>query len=119
SPRPGPASDGSGAGSRDRVAASSGIRDGNGIMFIAANGDVMPSGFLPIAAGNVRHVNATDVYRYASTFRALRAPETFHGRCGVCGFRAVCGGSRARSYAANGYALAEAPLCEYEMPATS
>jgi len=113
------AAGGPSAGSRDRVAASSGIRDGNGIMFIAANGDVMPSGFLPIAAGNVRHVNAIDVYRSASSFRALRAPETFHGRCGVCGFRAVCGGSRARAYAATGDVLAEDPLCEYEMPATS
>ena len=107
------------AGRRDSVAASFGIRDGNGIMFIAANGDVMPSGFLPIAAGNVRGMNATDIYRYASVFRALRAPETLHGRCGVCGFRAVCGGSRARAYAATGDFLAEDPLCAYEVPATT
>jgi len=107
------------AGSRDSVAASFGIRDGNGIMFIAANGDVMPSGFLPIAAGNVRGMNATDIYRYASVFRALRAPETLHGRCGVCGFRAVCGGSRARAYAATGDVLAEDPLCAYEVLATT
>jgi len=107
------------AGSRDSVAASFGIRDGNGIMFIAANGDVMPSGFLPIAAGNVRSMTATDIYRHASVFRALRAPETLHGRCGVCGFRAVCGGSRARAYAATGDFLAEDPLCAYEVPATT
>jgi radical SAM protein len=107
------------AGSRDSVAASFGIRDGNGIMFIAANGDVMPSGFLPIAAGNVRSTNATDIYRYASVFRALRVPETLHGRCGVCGFRAVCGGSRARAYAATGDVLAEDPLCAYEVLATT
>jgi radical SAM protein with 4Fe4S-binding SPASM domain len=68
-------------------------------MFIAANGDVMPSGFLPVSAGNIRDAEAIDIYRHASVFRALRAPETFHGRCGVCGFRMVCGGSRARAYA--------------------
>jgi AdoMet-dependent heme synthase len=113
------AADRSSADSRDSVAASFGIRDGNGIVFIAANGDVMPSGFLPIAAGNVRRVNATDVYRYASVFRALRAPDTLHGRCGVCGFRVVCGGSRARAYAATGDVLAEDPLCAYEVPGTS
>ena len=31
-----------------------GIRDGNGILFISHTGDICPSGFLDIAAGNVR-----------------------------------------------------------------
>ena len=83
-------------------------------MFIDANGDVMPSGFLPLAAGNVRDGEVVDIYRHASHFRALRAPERFRGRCGVCGFRMVCGGSRARAYAATGDFLAEDPLCAYE-----
>ena len=104
-----------GAKSRDTAAARGfGIRDGNGIMFIAANGDVMPSGFLPLVAGNVRDGEVVDIYRHASHFRALRAPETFHGRCGICDFRLVCGGSRARAYAATGDFLAEDPLCAYE-----
>jgi len=103
------------AAGRDNVVARSfGIRDGNGIMFIAANGDVMPSGFLPLVAGNVRDSEVVDIYRHASHFRLLRAPETFHGRCGICGFRMVCGGSRARAYAATGDFLAEDPLCAYE-----
>jgi len=109
------AAGGWGADSRDTaVARSFGIRDGNGVMFIAANGDVMPSGFLPLVSGNVRDGEVVDIYRHASLFRALRAPETFHGRCGVCGFRMVCGGSRARAYAATGDFLAEDPLCAYE-----
>jgi len=103
-----------GADSRDNAARSFGIRDGNGVMFIAANGDVMASGFLPLVAGNVRDGEVVDIYRHASLFRALRAPEAFHGRCGVCGFRMVCGGSRARAYAATGDFLAEDPLCAYE-----
>lgn len=106
-----------GAG-RDALTRGFGIRDGSGVMFIAANGDVTPSGFLPVAAGNVRDADALDIYRDASVFRSLRAPETFHGRCGVCGFRAVCGGSRARAYATSGDVLATDPLCAYE-PATS
>ncbi len=92
-----------------------GIRDGNGIMFIAANGDVTPSGFLPLAAGNVRSGDAAAIYRDASLFRALRDPDRFHGRCGVCGFRSVCGGSRARAYAATGDVMGEDPLCAYEL----
>ncbi len=104
-----------GADGRDNgVARSFGIRDGNGIMFIAANGDVMPSGFLPLVAGNVRDAEATDIYRFASLFRSLRTPEAFHGRCGVCGFREVCGGSRARAYAATGDPMGEDPLCAHD-----
>jgi radical SAM protein with 4Fe4S-binding SPASM domain len=95
------------------VARSFGIRDGNGIMFIAANGDVTPSGFLPVAGGNARSANVVDIYREASLFRALREPERFHGRCGGCDFRAVCGGSRARAYATSGDFMGEDPLCAY------
>jgi len=96
------------------VARSFGIRDGNGIMFIAANGDVTPSGFLPLAAGNVRATDAVEIYRDAPLFRALRAPGGLRGRCGVCEFRSVCGGSRARAYAATGDCMAEDPLCAYQ-----
>jgi radical SAM protein with 4Fe4S-binding SPASM domain len=73
-----------------------------------------PARVLPLVAGNVRGGEVVDIYRHASHFRALRAPETFHGRCGVCRFRMVCGGSRAGAYAATGDFLAEDPLCAYE-----
>ncbi len=33
---------------------AAGIRDGNGIMFISHTGEVHPSGFLPLSAGNVK-----------------------------------------------------------------
>ena len=95
------------------IARSFGIRDGNGIMFIAANGDVTPSGFLPLVAGNVRRADPLDVYREARLFRLLRSPGALRGRCGVCPFRAACGGSRARAWAASGDVLGEDPLCAY------
>ncbi|HEV8643763.1 MAG TPA: TIGR04053 family radical SAM/SPASM domain-containing protein [Methylomirabilota bacterium] len=91
-----------------------GIRDGNGIMFIAANGDVTPSGFLPLVAGTVRQTNPLTIYRDSALFRALRTPEVFRGRCGVCQFRRVCGGSRARAWASGGDVLGEDPLCAWE-----
>jgi radical SAM protein len=96
------------------VARSFGVRDGNGIMFIAANGDVTPSGFLPLPAGNVRNGDVVETYRHAPLFRVLRAPEQFHGRCGACWYRSVCGGSRARAFAATGDFMGEDPLCPYE-----
>jgi radical SAM protein len=101
------------------AARSFGIRDGSGIMFIAANGDVTPSGFLPVAGGNVRSADAVQIYRDATIFRALREPARFHGRCGACDFRVVCGGSRARAYAATGDFMGEDPLCAYEPAAGS
>jgi radical SAM protein len=99
---------------RSPAARGFGIRDGNGIMFIAANGDVSPSGFLPLAVGNVRDVSPVTLYRDDLVFQALRAPERFRGRCGACEFRALCGGSRARAWAAGGDILGEDPLCAWQ-----
>jgi len=101
---------------RTATARGFGIRDGNGIMFVAANGDVTPSGFLPLVVGNVRDASALALYREHPRFRALRAPDGFHGRCGVCRFRSVCGGSRARAYAGTGDYLASEPYCIYRPP---
>lgn len=98
---------------RSAVAKSFGIRDGNGIVFIAANGDVTPSGFLPLVAGNARGSSLLEIYRHAPLFEALRAPGGFHGRCGACPYRAICGGSRARAFAATGDVLGDDPLCAY------
>ena len=96
------------------VARGFGIRDGNGILFIAANGDVMPSGFLPLPVGNVRTHDVLELYRRAALFQLLRQPDAFTGRCGVCSFSMVCGGSRARAFAATGNPLQEDPLCTWE-----
>jgi radical SAM protein len=91
-----------------------GIRDGNGIMFISHTGEIQPSGFLPLVAGNVRKQSPVDVYQDAPLFGALRRTEGFRGKCGRCEFRAICGGSRARAYAATGDPLGSDPLCAYE-----
>jgi len=93
---------------------AAGIRDGNGIMFVSHDGEVFPSGFLPVAAGNVRTDDALRIYRQAPLFLSLRDVDSFHGRCGACEVRAVCGGSRARAYLASGDVLGEDPLCMHE-----
>jgi radical SAM protein len=91
-----------------------GVRDGNGIMFVSHTGEVQPSGFLPLSAGNVRVQSPVELYREAPLFQRLRQPDRFEGRCGRCEFREICGGSRARAYAATGNPLGEDPLCSYE-----
>lgn len=95
-----------------------GIRDGNGIVFVNHDGEVYPSGFLPLSAGNVREAGLVGLYRDAPLLRALRDVRALRGRCGRCEFAPICGGSRARAYAASGDPLAEDPLCPYR-PSTS
>ena len=97
-----------------RAHAAAGMRDGNGIMFISHAGEVYPSGFLPLSAGNVRVEDPVSIYRESPLFQALRRPDLLRGRCGRCAFRGVCGGSRARAFAGTGDPLAEDPLCCYE-----
>lgn len=91
-----------------------GVRDGNGIMFISHTGEVQPSGFLPLTAGQVRMDDVVAIYRESSLFRALRHADRFDGRCGCCEFHWQCGGSRARAYAASGDPCGEDPLCNYQ-----
>mgnify|MGYP001003527217 FL=1 len=87
-------------------------RDGKGIVFVAYNGEVYPAGFLPLGLGSVREQPLADIYRDNSTLLRIRSME-FGGRCGVCEYADLCGGSRARAYAATGDPLAEDPACPY------
>lgn len=96
-------------------AQTKGTRDGKGIVFVAHNGDVYPAGFLPLTLGNVRERSIVDIYRHSPLLRRIRAAD-FDGRCGRCEHRDLCGGSRARAFAATGNPLAEDPACAY-MPA--
>jgi len=91
-----------------------GIRDGNGIVFISNLGEVSPSGFLPVSVGNVKDTSLVELYRNTDVMQALRDPDRFKGRCGMCEYRRWCGGSRARAYAWTGDPLEADPLCPYQ-----
>ena len=93
-----------------------GVRDGNGIMFVANNGFVFPSGFLPLPTGNVRSDDIVALYRDHPVFTGLRDAAQFKGRCGRCEYARVCGGSRARAFAWTGDALESDPLCPFVPP---
>ena len=90
------------------------VTDGNGFVFVDHVGNVCPSGFLPLRAGNVRADDLVQIYREHPLFRALRNPAALRGRCGVCEYRDRCGGSRARAYAGTGDPLAEDPGCAWQ-----
>lgn len=93
--------------------APKGINDGKGFVFVSHMGEVFPSGFLPVSAGNVRKHSLADLYRNSPLFTSLRDTAILKGKCGVCEFREICGGSRARSYAVAGDMFAEEPCCVY------
>ena len=61
-----------------------GINDGKGFVFISHTGEIYPSGFLPLAAGNVRLDSLTAVYRESLPFRTLRDADNLQGKCGEC-----------------------------------
>jgi radical SAM protein with 4Fe4S-binding SPASM domain len=91
-----------------------GVNDGRGFLFISHVGEIMPSGFLPLTAGNVRDVDVVETYRDHALFRDLRDPAKLKGRCGRCDYKVVCGGQRGRAYAVTGDYLESDPACAYE-----
>lgn len=92
---------------------SSGTRDGKGIVFVSHDGEVTPSGFLPLSAGNVRERSLADIYQRSDLFTRLRMVGRFGGECGRCDWSDLCGGSRARAQARFGDPLGEDPACMY------
>ncbi len=91
-----------------------GLNDAKGFVFISHFGEVFPSGFLPLSAGNVRRQPLATIYQHSPLFVSLRDTSRLHGKCGACEFRNVCGGSRARAFALTGDPFAEEPCCVYE-----
>jgi len=90
------------------------VNAGDGFVFISLLGEVFPSGYLPVSAGNVRITSLSEIYQLSPLFRSLRNKDSLKGRCGKCEFNPVCGGSRSRAYAMTGDALAEEPYCSYQ-----
>ena len=89
------------------------VNSADGFVFISLKGEVFPSGYLPISAGNIRETPLGEIYRNSPLFQSLRDKSQLGGRCGRCEFREICGGSRSRAYAVTGDVLAEEPFCSY------
>ncbi len=90
-----------------------GVTDGKGVMFVGQTGEIYPAGFMPLCCGRFPQDSVVDVYQNHPTFRALRDPDRFRGKCAVCEYRYVCGGSRARAFAVTGDPLESEPDCVY------
>ena len=93
-----------------RSSATLATGDGRGVVFVGHDGAVRASGFLPVDVGNVREGDLADLYATSPALTAMRRGD-LAGPCGACAHRRLCGGSRARAYAATGDELASDPLC--------
>lgn len=100
----------------DGIGRARNVNDGDGFLFVSHTGDLFPSGFLPLKAGNVRTDDLVEVYQHSDLFTGLRDRSRLKGKCGVCNFRAFCGGSRARAYAMTGDPFESEPFCAYDPP---
>jgi radical SAM protein with 4Fe4S-binding SPASM domain len=96
------------------VRAPLGVNDGKGIVFVAHQGDVQPSGFLNLIGGNVRSESLADIYQNSPVFLRVRDYSLIKGKCGVCEFKNICGGSRSRAYAITGDSMRSDPYCVYQ-----
>jgi radical SAM protein len=104
-----------GAGTEKPSAQTAATRDGKGILFISHDGVVYPAGFLPLDLGSVREHPLHEIYRDHPVLQEIRGAQ-FTGRCGRCEYADLCGGSRARAFAATGDPLGEDPACSYQPP---
>jgi len=95
---------------------SRGCMGGKTFAFISHTGKVQICGFLEEEAGDLREADLdfARVWRESPLFAAVRNVDAYHGRCGVCEYRRVCGGCRARAFAFTGDVLAEEPFCVYQ-----
>ena len=95
-------------------AMTKGCLAGTGVCFVSHRGEVFPCGYLPLEAGNVRRQPFREIWEGSKLFAELRDPGLLGGKCGLCEFKNVCGGCRARAYGMTMEYLGEEPFCTYE-----
>ncbi len=95
-------------------AMTKGCLAGTGVCFVSHRGEVFPCGYLPLEAGNIREQPFRAIWEGSPLFASLRDPDLLGGKCGLCEFRKICGGCRARAYGMTHEYLDEEPFCNYE-----
>ncbi|MHB1697626.1 MAG: radical SAM protein [bacterium] len=96
------------------AAVTKGCLAGSGVMFISRKGVVQPCGYLPVQAGDVTKQSAGEIWSSSEVFINLRDTGLLKGKCGICEYKKVCEGCRARAYYEKGDYMEEEPYCIYE-----
>ena len=97
---------------------SKGCLAGLGVLFVAHQGDVFPCGYLPVKCGNITEESLSEIWNNNKDLAQMRDTSGLEGKCGVCGYKQICGGCRGRAYAGAGNYMAEEPFCVYIPPET-
>lgn len=87
---------------------------GVGFCFISYRGKVKGCGYLDVEAGDIKKGNFSQIWSDSPLFCNLRDLSNLKGKCGVCEYRKICGGCRARAYETTGDYLEAEPYCIYE-----
>ena len=95
---------------------SKGCLAGLGVLFVGHKGDVFPCGYLPVNCGNIREEKLSTIWFENKNLAIMRDSGKLEGKCGICGYREVCGGCRGRAYAVTGNYMAQEPFCAYIPP---
>lgn len=80
---------------------------------ITPDGKISPCPYLPVEAGDLKETDFGSIWRDSPELIRYRSPE-YGGKCGICRYRLMCGGCRARAYATLGDEMAEDQWCVYE-----
>jgi AdoMet-dependent heme synthase len=107
---------GAGHGPGSGSSFSRGCLAGLGVLFVGHQGDVFPCGYLPVNCGNVLNEPLSQIWHNSEDLALMGDSNGLDGKCGVCGYRTICGGCRARAYAATGNYMAQEPFCAYIPP---
>ena len=86
------------------------------MLFVSHRGDVYPCGYLPVNCGNILQETLTRIWDESEDLARMRDVDALEGKCGICGYKRVCGGCRGRAFAASGNYMAEEPFCMYVPP---
>jgi radical SAM protein with 4Fe4S-binding SPASM domain len=101
------------AGHADMSAMTKGCLAGQAVCFVSHTGLVFPCGYLPVSSGNVRETPLPAIWRDSQVFADLRDDSNLEGKCGLCEYKKVCMGCRARAFAQDHNYLAEEPNCDF------
>ncbi len=102
------------AGHHPMQSITRGCLAGTGFCFISHRGRVQGCGYLDIEAGNIKEESFSQIWADSALFHNLRDLSNIKGKCGVCEYKKICGGCRARAYEATGDYLEAEPYCVYE-----
>ncbi len=86
---------------------------GNGYIFVSYKGEVKPCGYFDMVVGSVREKPLADIYKKSQVLVDMREQTKLTGACGVCRFKTICGGCRARAFAVNNDYMSTDPNCKF------